>query len=333
VTLLLNRRRFLLSWLAAALSTPGRAGAEPAGGNHRVGILSNVPMSNPRGARLWGEFTQALRDLGYVEGRNLTIENLSSDGRYDRLPALAAELVRHKVDVIVAPAAQNVIAAKQASATIPIVMVGVGDPIGNGLVASLARPGGNVTGTSFLTSAMVGKQLEILAQMVPQSRRLAVLVNPTNPGMTLLLEQAKAATQTLGIQLQRVDARSGDELDSAFAAVARERAGGLFVPWEGTFLVHLRRIVSLAGSSRVPVLYGERGYVEAGGLASYAPSAIESNRRAASYVDRILKGAKPAELPVEQPTTFELIVNLKSAKALGLAIPPSVLARADQVIE
>jgi ABC-type uncharacterized transport system substrate-binding protein len=329
----MDRRRFLLSSLAVALAIPRRARAQPAGGSYRVGILSNVPISNPRGARLWGEFAQALRDLGYVEGRNLTIENLSSDGRYDQLPALAAELVRHKVDVIVAPAAQNVIAARQASATIPIVMVGVGDPIGSGLAASLARPGGNVTGTSFLTSAMVGKQLEMLALIVPQARRLAILVNPTNPGMSLLLEQAKSATQALGVQLQAVEARSAGELDAAFAAVTRERAGGVFVPWDGTFLVRLRQIVSLAASARVPVLYGERGYVEAGGLACYGPSAIESNRRAASYVDKILKGAKPAELPIEQPTQFELVINLKTAKALGLTIPPSLLARADQVIE
>jgi putative tryptophan/tyrosine transport system substrate-binding protein len=329
----MDRRRFLLTSLAGALATPRRAGAQPAGGNYRVGILSNVPISNPRGARLWGEFAQALRDLGYVEGSNLTIENLSSDGRYDRLPALATELVRHKVDVIVAPAAQNVIAARQASATVPIVMVGVGDPIGNGLVASLARPGGNVTGTSFLTSAMVGKQLQILTEIVPQARRLAVLVNPTNPGMGLLLEQAKAATQALGVQLQAVEARSAGELDAAFAAVTRERARGVFVPWDGTFLVHLRQIVSLAASARAPVLYGERGYVDAGGLACYGPSAIESNRRAASYVDKILKGAKPAELPIEQPTQFELAINLKTARALGLTIPPSLLARADQVVE
>jgi putative ABC transport system substrate-binding protein len=329
----MDRRRFLLISLAVALATPRRARAQPAGGNYRVGILSNVPISHPRGARLWGEFAQALRDLGYVEGRNLTIENLSSDGRYDRLPTLAAELVRHKVDVIVVPAAQNAIAAKAASATIPIVMVGVGDPIGSGLVASLARPGGNVTGTSFLTSAMVGKQLEILMQIVPQARRLAVLVNPTNPGMGLLLEQAKAATQGLGVRLQRVEARSPAELDAAFTAVTHERAGGLFVPWDGTFIVYQRQIVSLAVSARVPALYGERGYVDAGGLACYGPSAIESNRRAASYVDKILKGAKPAELPIEQPTQFELGINLKVARALGLTIPPSVLARADQVIE
>ena len=329
----MDRRRFLLSSLAVALATPRRALAQPAGGSYRVGILSNVPISHPRGSRLWGEFAQALRDLGYVEGRNLTIENLSSNGRYDRLPTLAAELIRHKVDVIVAPAAQNVIAAKAASATIPIVMAGVGDPIGSGLVASLARPGGNVTGTSFLTSAMVGKQLEILTQVVPQARRLAVLVNPTNPGMGLLLEQAKAAAHGLGTQLQRVEARSSDELDAAFAVVTRERAGGLFVPWDGPFIVHLRQIVSLAASARMPTLYGERGYVDAGGLACYGASAIESSRRAASYVDKILKGAKPAELPIEQPTQFDLIINFKTAKALGLTIPPSLLARADQVIE
>jgi len=329
----MNRRRFLSSALAVALATPRRAWPQPAGGMHRVGILSNVPISHPRGARLWGEFAQALRDLGYVEGRNLTIENLSSEGRYDRLPALAAELIRHKVDVIVAPATQNVIAARKASATIPIVMVGVGDPIGNGLVTSLARPGGNVTGTSFLTSAMIGKQLEILTQIAPHARKLAFLVNPANPGMAPLLEQARKEAQGLRAQLQTFEARSSDELDAAFAAMARERAGSLFVPWEGTFLVHLRQIVNLAASGRLPALYGERGYVDAGGLACYGPSAIESNRRAASYVDKILKGAKPADLPIEQPTQFEFAINLKAARALNLAIPATVLARADQVID
>jgi len=329
----MDRRIFLGILSGGLLAAPFAARAQPASGGYRVGILSNVPMSHPRGARLWGEFAQALRDLGYVEGRNLTIENLSSNGRYDRLPGLAAELIRDKVDVIVAPAAQNVIATKAASATIPIVMAGIGDPIGSGLVASLARPGGNVTGTSFLTSAMVSKQLEILTQIVPQARRLAVLVNPTNPGMGLLLEQAKAAVQGLGAQLQRIEARSSDELDAAFAAMTRERAGGLFVPLDGTFIVHLRQIVSLAASARVPALYGERGYVDAGGLACYGASAIESSRRAASYVDKILKGAKPADLPVERPTQFDLVINLKTAKALGLTVPQSLLARADQVIE
>ena len=268
-----------------------------------------------------------------MDGRNIRIENLSSEGRYERLPTLAADLVRHKVEVIVAPAAQNVLAARQASRTIPIVMASVGDPVGNGLVASLARPGGNVTGTSFLTSAMVGKQMELLTQITPRVARLAILLNPANPGHPLTLEEAKAAVNSLRVQLQAQEARGPDDFERAFAAMTREHAGALFVPWDGMFLVQLTRITQLAAKTRLPTLYGQRGYVDAGGLASYGPSAMESFRRAASYVDKILKGAKPGDLPVEQPTKFELVINLQTAKALGLTIPPSLLRRADEVIQ
>jgi putative tryptophan/tyrosine transport system substrate-binding protein len=268
-----------------------------------------------------------------VEGRNITIENLSSDGRYERLPALAADLVRHKVDIIVAPAAQNVLAAKQATRTIAIVMVSVGDPVGNGLVASLARPGGNVTGTSFLTSAMVGKQLELLKQITPRVARLAVLLNPANPGHLLAVDEAKVAARSLGVPLQAVEARGPADLEGAFAAMTGERAGALFVPWDGMFLFHSVRITQLAARTRLLAMYGQRRYVDDGGLVSYGPSALESFRGAAAYVDKILKGAKPADLPIEQPTKFELVINLKTAKTLGLTIPPALLQRADQVIE
>jgi len=315
------------------LAAPLAAEAQQAGKTYRIGVLGNVPLTDPRSARLWGAFAEGLRDLGYVDGGNTTIEHRSSEGKYERLPALAAELVRLNVDIIVAPAAQNVLAARQASRTIPIVMASVGDPVGNGLVASLARPGGNVTGTSFLTSVMVGKQLELLTQISPRVARLAILLNPANPGHPLTLEEAKAAAHSLRVQLQALEARGPDDFERAFAAMAREHAGALFVPWDGTFLVHLTRITRLAAKTRLPTLYGQRGYVDAGGLASYGPSAIESFRRAATYVDRILKGAKPADLPVEQPTKFEFVINLKTAKALGLTIPPSVLQRADEVIQ
>jgi putative ABC transport system substrate-binding protein len=315
------------------LPAPLAAEAQQADRVYRIGVLGNVPLSDPGSALLWGAFADGLRDLGYVDGQNIRIEYLSSDGRYERLPGLAADLVRHKVDVIVAPAVQNVMAAKQVTQTIPIVMVSVGDPVGNGLVASLARPGGNVTGTSFLTSALVGKQLELLKQITPHVSRLAFLVNPANPGLPLALEEAKAAAHSLGVQLQAVEARRPADLERAFAAMTRERAGAFFVPWDGFFLVHLARIVQLAAKTRLPAMYGHRGYVDAGGLACYGPSARESFRQAAVYVDKILKGAKPADLPVEQPTKFELVINLKTAKALGLTIPPSLLQRADQVIE
>jgi putative ABC transport system substrate-binding protein len=329
----MDRRAYISGSLLGLLAAPLASEAQQADRVYRIGILGNVPLSDPGSARLWGAFADGLRDLGYVDGRNITLENLSSEGQYERLPTLAADLVRHKVDVIVAPAVQNVMAAKQVTQTIPIVMVSVGDPVGNGLVASLARPGGNVTGTSFLTSALVGKQLELLKQITPHVSRLAFLVNPANPGLPLALEEAKAAAHSLGVQLQAVEARRPADLERAFAAMTRERAGAFFVPWDGFFLVHLARIVQLAAKTRLPAMYGHRGYVDAGGLACYGPSARESFRQAAVYVDKILKGAKPADLPVEQPTKFELVINLKTAKALGLTIPPSLLQRADQVIE
>ena len=315
------------------LVAPLAAEGQQTGKIPRIGILGNVPLTDPGSARLWGAFVQGLRDLGYVDGGNITIEYLSSEGKYERLPALAADLVRLKVDIIVAPAAQNVIAAKQATPTIPIVMVSVGDPVGNGLVASLARPGGNITGTSFLTSALVGKQLELLKQITPHASRLAILLNPANPGHPLALEEAKMAAHSLGVQLQALEARGSDDYERAFAATTRERAGALFVPWDGTFLLHLTRITRLAAKTRLPTMYGHRGYVDAGGLACYGPSAPESFRLAATYVDKILKGAKPGDLPVEQPTKFELVINLKTAKTLGLTIPPGLLARADEVIQ
>jgi putative ABC transport system substrate-binding protein len=328
----MERRTFLALASGGLIAAPLAAEGQPAGKIYRIGILGNVPLTDPGSARLWGAFVQGLRDLGYVDGGNITIEYLSSEGKYERLPALAADLVRLKVDIIVAPAAQNVVAAKQATPTIPIVMVSVGDPVGNGLVASLARPGGNVTGTSFLTTAIVGKQLELLKQITPHVSRLAILLNPANPGHLLGLEEAKVAAHSLRVQLQALEARGPDDFERAFAATIRERAGALFVPWDGMFLLHLTRIIQLAAKTRLPAMYGHRGYVDAGGLASYGPSAPESFRRAAAYVDKILKGAKPADLPVEQPSKFELVINGKTAKALGLTIPQSLLSRADEVI-
>ena len=329
----MDRRAFIGRLAGGLLAAPLAAESQQAGKLYRIGILGNVPISDPGGARLWGAFVDGLRELGYVDGRNIRIEHLSSEGRYERLSALAADLVRLKVDVIVAPAAQNVVAAKQATGTIPIVMVSVGDPVGNGLVASLARPGGNVTGTSFLTSAMVGKQLDLLKQITPHVSRLAILLNPANPGHPLALEEAKVAARSLGVPLQAIEARGPADFDKAFAAMTRERAGALFVPWDGTFLLHVVRIVQLAAKTRLAALYGQRRYVDVGGLASYGPSAPESFRNAAAYVDKILKGAKPGDLPVEQPTKFELVINLTTAKVLGLSIPLSLLQRADQVIE
>src|SRR5262249_3933794 len=298
--LAMDRRGFLASVGLSLVAAPLAAEAQQTAAMHRIGILANVPLSDPGSRYLWGVFTQGLKGLGYVDGQTLTIEYVSSDGRYERLPALAAELVRRKVEVIVAPAVQNVVAAQQASRTTPIVMAGVGDPVGNGLIAGLAHPGGNVTGTSFVTSVIVGKQLELLKQIAPHVSLLALLLNPANPGHPLLLREAKTVAHSLGVQLLPLEVRGPDELETGFARLTKDRVGALFVPWDGTFLVHLVRIVRLAASTRLPTMYGQRGYVDAGGLVSYGPSAPEAFHRAAVYVDKILKGAKPADLPIEQ---------------------------------
>ena len=316
------------------LLAPLAAGAEQPGKVFRIGILGNVPLTSPEGARLWGAFIQGLRELGYVEGQNITIMHRSSEGRYERLPDLAAELVRLKVDVIVAPAAQNPVAAKQATRTIPIVMTSHPDPVASGLVASLARPGGNVTGLSARAGPeIVGKQLELLKEAVSEVSRVAVLGNPGNQAYPLLLGEAKVAARSLRVQLQHLEVREPDGFDRAFAAMTRERAGALLVQADGMFLLHRTRIAVLAAKSRLPAMYQLREHVEAGGLMSYGASLPDLFRRAATYVDKILKGAKPADLPVEQPTRFELVINLKTAKVLGLTIPQSVLIQADQVIE
>ena len=327
------RTTALLALALAILLAPLAADAEQPGKVFRIGILANVPLTDPEGARLWGAFIRGLRELGYVEGQNITIEWRVSEGKYERLPDLAAELVRVKVDVIVAPASQGPFAAKQATRTIPIVMTGTADPVGSGLVASLARPGGNVTGLSTLAPEIVGKRLELLKEIVPRASRVAILWNPTNPSHPLLLGEAKAAARLLRVQLQLLEARGPDEFEGAFAAMTKERAGALLVLRDGMFLLHRRRIMDLVAKSRLPVMYAAREDVDAGGFMSYGPSAPDLFRRAAIYVDKILKGAKPADLPVEQPTKFELVVNLKTAKTLGLTIPQSVLIRADHVIQ
>jgi putative ABC transport system substrate-binding protein len=329
----MDRRAFISGVTLALLAAPLAAGAQEAGRVYRIGILGNVPLTDPEGANLWGAFIQGLGELGYVEGQNITIEHRSSGGQYERLPDLAADLVRLKVDVIVAAATQNVAAAKHATRTIPIVMTGAADPVGSGLVASLARPGGNVTGLSSLSPEIVGKQLELLKQIVPRVSRVAVLWNPTNPGHPLLLREAKVAAQPLGVQLQLLEARGPDDLGGAFAVMTKERAGALLVLRDGMFLRHQTRIAVLAVKSRLPAMYEGKDEVDHGGLVGFGPSLRDSFHRTATYVDKILKGAKPGDLPIEQPTKFELVINLKTAKALSLTVPPSLLQRADQVIE
>ena len=301
---------------------------------YRIGILGNAPPTTPAVARLYEAFAEGLRERGYMEGENLVIERRWAEGRFDRLPDLAAELVRLKVEVIVAGPTPPAVAAKNATGTIPIVMWGVGDPVGQGLVASLARPGGNVTGLSFSVGwETFGKGLELLKETVPKVRRVAVLSNPANASHALAIENVKVAARSLGVQLQLLEARGPEEFEGAFAAMAKERVAALLVPTDPVFFLHRARLAELAAKNRLPSVHSLREYVEAGGLMSYGPSLLDLLRRAATFVDKILKGAKPADLPVEQPTKFELVINLKTAKALGLTIPQSLLLRTDQVIE
>jgi len=327
----MNRRVFLSVLSGGLLAAPLAAEAQQAGKVYRIGYLSaGSDTSNPR---VREAFRQGLRELGWVEGQNIIIEYRWAEGRFDRLPDLAAELVRLKVDIIVAPATPAAAAAKKATGAIPIVMIGVGDPVGTGFVASLARPGGNITGSSYSVGLeIIAKQLELLKEAVPKVRRVAILSNPTNPAHPLWMSEIKDAGRSLGVQLQFPEAQGPTEFDGAFAAMAKERAGALLVMADGMFMLHRTRLADLAAKSRLPSL-GYRELVEAGGLMSYGPSLPDLWRRAATFVDKILKGAKPADLPVEQPAKFELVINLKTAKALGLTIPPSLLARADQVIE
>jgi len=267
-----------------------------------------------------------------VEGQNFAIEERWAEGRAERLPDLAADLVRLKVDVIVTGSTPGARAAKQATTKIPIIAVVVGDPVGTGLVASLARPGGNLTGLSDITVDLSAKRLELLKEVAPTASRVAVLWNPTHPTNPLQLRETQVAAQALGLTLQPVVVGSSDELERAFAAMMRERASALLVLAETLTLLHRRRLADLAAKNRLPAMYPFREQAEAGGLMSYGPSIPDMYRRAAVYVDKILKGAKPADLPVEQPTRFELVINLKTAKALRLTIPPSVLIRAEEVI-
>ena len=321
-------RRLVQALTLAIILSPLAADAQQAGKVPRVGFLAAA------GAGFLESFRQGLRELGWVEGQNIVVDYRFAEGRFDRLPDLAAELVRLKVDVIVAVPTPAAAAAKNATATISVVMIGVGDPVGQGLIASLARPGGNVTGLSYSVDLkLFGKQLELLKETVPKVRRVAILSNPGNPAHALGIREVKVAARSLGVQLQLLEARGPEDFDGAFAAMAKERVGALLVVSDSMFSLHRTRLLDLAARSRLPAAYGFRDLVEAGGLMSYGPSVPDLYRRAATYVDKILKGAKPGDLPVEQPTKFELVINIKTAKALGLTIPQSMFIRADQIIQ
>lgn len=306
--------------------------AQQAGKVHRLGILGNVPVSDSQGARVWGALMQGLRELGYLEGQNLVVDHRSTEGRSERLPRLVEELIRLKPDIIVASNQANAVAARNATASIPIIAVNF-DPLGSGLAASFARPGGNVTGLSLIAPEIIGKQLELLKEIVPRLTRVAILWNSVNRSPLALIEEARKAAPALRLHVLEVQARRPEDLDHAFTTMIRERAGAVIVLGDGMFILQRRRISDLAARNQLPALYVMREHMEAEGLVFYGPAMVDNFRRAAAYVDKIFKGAKPGDLPVEQPTKFELVVNLKTAKALGLTIPPSVLARADHVTE
>jgi putative ABC transport system substrate-binding protein len=330
---MMDRRVFMGALVGGLLGVPLAAEAQQAAKVARIGYLGfNVVL----GPHLREAFLQGLRDLGYVEGRNLVIDYRNAEGKPERLPALAAELVALKVDVIVAASIRPALAAKQATRSIPIVFAASADPVTSGLVTSLAQPGGNVTGLSFLGPELVGKQVELLKQAVPGVSRVAVLWQPDFLGEHTekdMRTEAEVAGRALGVRVQVVEARGPADFDRAFSDMTRERAGALTVLGSTMFLSERRRLVDLAAKNRLPTVYPYREFVDVGGLMAYGANLADMYRRAATYVDKILKGAKPGDLPVEQPTKFELVINLKTAKALGLTIPQSVLGRADEVIQ
>lgn len=297
----------------------------------RIGAL--LSGSSSTAGHYVDAFRQGLRDLGYVEGQTITVEYLWAEGRSDRFADFAADLVRAKVDLILVWGTTAVIAAKQATSAIPIVFVAVGDPVGSGVVISLARPGGNVTGLATLGTEIAGKRLELLREIVPRIGRVAVLRNLINPVSASMLKETQIAAQALGVQLQVVEVKDPGEFESAFSAMTKGRADALIVLGDPVFLSYRTRLGDLAAKHRVPAIYWDSQFVEARGLISYGVSITDLFRRAATYVNKILKGTKPTDLPVEQPTKFEFVINLKAAKQIGLTIPPNVLARADRVIK
>ena len=334
----ITRRRFLTGFVIALTPIGATAGAQEykTGKVSRIGYLSQLSSSDPTYANLRNAFLGGLRENGYLEGPTLAIEWRFAEGNLSRLPKLAAELVRLGVDLLFAEATPSALAAKQATSTIPIVFSPIADPIGSGLVATLARPGGNVTGLTFMAAELGGKRLELLKEAVPGMTRVGVLSHPGNPSeatLKSLLAETEAAARASGVQLHRLQAHGPNDLDRAFAAMSRDRVDGLILLPSAMFSSERTRIADLATRNRLPTMFFFKEFAEAGGLVSYGPSFPELWRRAATYVDKILKGARPAALPVEQPTKVELVINLKTAKALGLTIPSSLLLRADQVIE
>ena len=327
---MMDRRTFLAATSAMFLAASLDAEAQPAGQVSRIGFLFyGAAGPSPE----LEAFRQGLHDLGYVEGQNIIIEYRFANGRVGRLPELAADLARLNLDVIVTPGTPASMAAKKATSTVPIIFAGVADAVGTGLVASFARPGGNITGLTSISAELGGKRLELLKAVVPKASRVAVLYNPVDPSNVLVLKELQESSRALGLALHPLAVRGPDEFEGAFATMTRERVHALFGAAGVLTTEHRKPLVSLAAKSRIPAMWGERQFVEAGGLMSYGVNFYDEVRRAATYVNKILKGAKPGDLPVEQPTKFELVINLKTAKALGLAIPQPLLLRADEVIQ
>ncbi len=326
------RKKIIVCLLTAALlSTAPFADAQQAKKVPRIGFLS-VGSPSSMAARIEA-FRQGLREHGYVEGQNILVEYRYAEGKLARLKEFASELVSLKVDVVVTGGPIATRPAKQATNTIPIVTAYEGDPVGTGLVASLARPGGNVTGLTNLTPELSGKRLELLKEAIPKLSRVAVFWDPANPGSPGSLKEMEMAAQSLGLKIQRLEIRDPNDLEGAFQAAAKARAGAAMILSSPVIFTHRRRVVDLAVKSRLPTIHAQIEFAEAGGVMVYGPNDTDMYRRAATYVHKILKGAKPSELPVEQPVKFDFIINLKTAKQIGLTIPPNVLARADKVIK
>ena len=326
---MMERRRFIEVIAGGFVAAPLAAEAQQAG---KVPRIAYIRAEAPPAADIEA-FRQGLREHGYVEGKNIVVEYRWADGNEERLRAIVAELIRVKVDLIVASAPAAARAAKEAATTIPIVMVLVADPVAFGFVASLARPGGNVTGFAFLLPELSGKRLQLLKDAIPRLSRVAVLWNAANPYKAFDLKEVQAVAEALRVAVETLPVRGPDDFAHAFEAAIASGAGGLITLDDPFTIGHRTRIVSLALKYRLPALYGVRPFADAGGLMSYGPDRFDQNRRAATYVDKILRGAKPADLPVEQPTKFELVINPKTAKGLGLAIPQSLLGRADEMIQ
>ena len=325
----IGRREFIKIFGGAAAACPVALFAQPK--IPRVGFMGNSTAALE--ANLVSSLREGLRELGYEEGRNIVIEYRWADGKYEQFPALVAELLAAKVDVIVTAGTPASLAVKKATKTVPLVMVAVGDPVGTGLVSSLAHPGDNLTGLSSIAPDLEGKRLDLLREVIPTLSNIAVFFNSLNPFHVVSMRQAHAAAQTMGIKLQRHDIRTSEDLDSAFAAIRKERPDALLILADRVFLHNRQRLMDFTEEQRLPNVNAYKELVEAGGLMSYGPSYEDMHKRAAIYVDKILKGAKPADLPIEQPSKFTFVINLKAAKALGVTMPPSLITLADEVIE